>query len=317
MRRMITEHRARQAAPVGLFVAALCAATLCGCSSEEGDSGNNTSGGAGGSGGSAGSPSGNGVGGGGMGGSSSNAGASSTGGSGTGGSSTGGSGTGGAGTGGSGTGGASTGGTGGSSMGGSGGAGGQKSQLSFFVTSANPGEMGGNLGGLAGADAYCEQLAAAVGAGDREWRAYLSAAGMNAKDRIGMGPWTNAKGVVVATSVADLHSDSNKLGKENTLTEKGEILNGRGDNPNRHDILTGSNADGTAAAATCMNWTSNAATDVSGRVGHHDKDGGGEAPMSWNSAHDSRGCSIEALRGTGGDGRFYCFAADPPPAAAQ
>jgi hypothetical protein len=192
----------------------------------------------------------------------------------------------------------------------------QAPQLGFFITSAGPGN-GANLGGLAGADAHCQKLAAAAGAGSRTWRAYLSAtasgsqAAVNAKDRIGTGPWANAKGVVVATSVADLHSDANTLSKENSLTEKGEVVNGRGDTPNRHDILTGSQLDGTASAAagdsTCGNWTS--VGDGSALVGHHDRQGGGANPTSWNSAHGSKGCSQDNLRGTGGDGLFYCFAA--------
>jgi hypothetical protein len=192
----------------------------------------------------------------------------------------------------------------------------QAPQVGFFITSAGPGK-GADLGGLAGADAHCQKLAAAVGAGGRTWRAYLSttASGgqtaVNARDRIGSGPWTNAKGVTVATSVADLHSDNNKLSKENSLTEKGETVNGRGDTPNRHDILTGSTLDGTASKestdTTCVNWTSSG--EGSALVGHHDRIGGGSNPTSWNSAHPSKGCSQENLRGTGGDGLFYCFAA--------
>jgi len=189
----------------------------------------------------------------------------------------------------------------------------QGSGLSFFITSSNPGK-GGDLGGLAGADAHCAALAKAAGAPNREWRAYLSAAAadgkpaVNAKDRIGTGPWFNAKGVQVAASVADLHSDANKLSKENSLNEKGEVNNGRGDTPNRHDILTGTNLDGTAAAATCNNWTSSAA-DGGAQVGHHDRQGGGQNPTSWNSAHATPGCSIDKLRSVGGEGYFYCFAA--------
>lgn len=186
----------------------------------------------------------------------------------------------------------------------------QQSNMTFFITSAGPGN-GANLGGLDGADKHCQTLAAAAGAGNRTWRAYLSAGGakpVNAKDRIGPGPWTNAKGVQVASSVADLHSDANKLSKENSLTEKGEVVNGRGDTPNRHDILTGSNLDGTLAgdALTCNNWTSNA--DGSAHVGHHDRVGGGTNPSSWNFAHPSKGCSQDNLKATGGDGLFYCFA---------
>ena len=188
----------------------------------------------------------------------------------------------------------------------------QGNSLSFFITSTNPGK-GADLGGLAGADAHCAALAKAAGAGTRVWRAYLSTTGadgkpgVNAKDRIGAGPWFNVKGVQVAASVADLHSDNNKLSKENSLTEKGEVLNGRGDTPNMHDVLTGSNLDGTASTNTCNNWTSSA--EGSANVGHHDRQGGGANPTSWNNAHASKGCSIENLRGTGGDGRFYCFAA--------
>jgi len=191
----------------------------------------------------------------------------------------------------------------------------QTPQVGFFITSAGAGK-GADLGGLAGADAHCQKLAKAAGAGGRTWRAYLSttASGsqpaVNARDRIGSGPWTNAKGVTVATSVADLHSNNNKLSKENSLTEKGETVNGRGDSPNRHDILTGSTLDGTASKestdTTCANWTSSG--EGSALVGHHDRVGGGANPTSWNSAHPSKGCSQENLIGTGGDGLFYCFA---------
>jgi hypothetical protein len=183
--------------------------------------------------------------------------------------------------------------------------------MGFFITSVGSGN-GANFGGVEGADKHCQQLASAAGASGRTWRAYLSTGGakpVHAKDRIGAGPWTNAKGVTVATSVADLHSDANKLTKENSLTEKGEIVSGRGDTPNRHDILTGSNLDGTLAGdnLTCNNWTSSA--EGSAQVGHHDRTGGGQNPTSWNSAHASKGCSQENLRGTGGDGLIYCFAA--------
>ena len=185
----------------------------------------------------------------------------------------------------------------------------QANQMTFFITSTNPGK-GADLGGLAGADAHCAALAKAAGApATRVWRAYLSAEGTNAKDRIGSGPWFNAKGVQVAASVADLHSDNNKLSKENSLNEKGEVNNGRGDTPNRHDILTGSNLDGTAAAATCNNWTNGAQGGGGAQVGHHDRQGGGQNPTSWNSAHATPGCSIEELRKVGGEGFFYCFAA--------
>jgi hypothetical protein len=191
----------------------------------------------------------------------------------------------------------------------------QASSMTFFITSIGPGK-GADLGGLAGADTHCQRLATAAGAGSRTWHAYLSTSpangqpAVNAKDRIGAGPWVNAKGVQVAASVADLHSESNKLGKENSLTERGEVVNGRGDTPNKHDIMTGSQADGTAFTSgdnlTCQNWTSSG--DGAAQLGHHDRQGGGQAPTSWNSAHASRGCGLEALRGTGGDGLFYCFA---------
>jgi hypothetical protein len=187
--------------------------------------------------------------------------------------------------------------------------------MSFFITSTGPGN-GANLGGLAGADAHCAKLATAVGAGNRTWRAYLSLSAsanqkaVNARDRIGSGPWYNAKGERIAQNLDELHSDTNNLTKQTQLNEKGEMVNGRGDKPNRHDILTGSQADGTAFPAgadkTCGNWTS--AGEGSAQLGHHDRQGGGENPTSWNSAHGSRGCSQENLRGTGGDGLFYCFA---------
>ncbi len=190
----------------------------------------------------------------------------------------------------------------------------QTAPMSFFITSAGPGK-GAELGGLAGADRHCHALADAVGAGKLQWRAYLStlpqggAPAVNARDRIGRGPWFNAKGVKVAENVADLHSDNNKLTKQNSLTETGTVVNGRGDQPNMHDILTGSNLDGTAYTAegytNCGNWTSSG--EGSARVGHHDRVGGGDNPTSWNSAHNSRGCSQENLQSTGGNGLFYCF----------
>lgn len=190
--------------------------------------------------------------------------------------------------------------------------------MSFFITSAGPGD-GGNLGGLEGADAHCSKLASAAGAEDKEWHAYLSTSAtddqpaVNARDRIGDGPWHNAKGVKVAASVDDLHSDNNNLNKENSLDENGETVNGRGDEPNMHDILTGSQADGTAftdnANHTCSNWTSNG-SEGSAQLGHHDRQGGGPDPTSWNSAHGSQGCGQSDLQGTGGDGLFYCFADD-------
>ncbi len=188
--------------------------------------------------------------------------------------------------------------------------------MSFFITSVGSAN-GADLGGLAGADGHCQALAEAVGAGDLEWRAYLSTvnrdgtAAEHARDRIGSGPWYNAKGVMVAESVADLHSDNNKLSKENSLNEKGEVVNGRGDQPNRHDILTGSQLNGTAFTGddytNCGNWTSSG--EGSAQVGHHDRQGGGANPTSWNSAHGSRGCSQENLQSSGGNGLFYCFAA--------
>jgi hypothetical protein len=186
--------------------------------------------------------------------------------------------------------------------------------MSFFITSVGSGD-GANLGGLAGADRQCTTLAEAAGVTGKTWRAYLSAVArdgqpaQNARDRIGSGPWHNAKGELVARDVAHLHSDDNGLGKQGSLTERGEVVNGRGDTPNRHDILTGSNPDGTVAVdstdTTCGNWTSNA--DGSAMVGHHDKIGGGTRPTSWNSAHASRGCSQQNLIATGGNGLFYCF----------
>jgi hypothetical protein len=195
----------------------------------------------------------------------------------------------------------------------------QDSEMSFFITSVGPGN-GADLGGLEGADAYCQQLGDAAGAGGRTWRAYLStqeaggAAAENARDRIGEGPWQNAEGTVIAASLDELHGDNN-LDKSTALDENGEQVNGRGDDPNRHDILTGSQADGTAFPAgedhTCANWTSSG--EGSAMVGHHDRMGlRDDAPSkSWNSSHPSRGgCSQEALQGTGGDGLFYCFAAD-------
>jgi hypothetical protein len=182
--------------------------------------------------------------------------------------------------------------------------------MSFFITSASPGD-GANLGGLAGADAHCQSLAEAAGAGAKTWRAYLSTSTENARDRIGAGPWQNAKGEVIAASVDELHSDANKLTKETGLNEKGEVVNGRGDEPNRHDILTGSNADGTVAGdQTCGDWTLNGAEGAA-MLGHHDRMGPDTLPTatSWNAAHASRGgCSQDALKGTGGDGLIYCFA---------
>lgn len=184
--------------------------------------------------------------------------------------------------------------------------------MSFFVTSQNPGQ-GGNFGGIGGADAHCAALAEAAGTSGRTWRAYLSTGAEHARDRIGAGPWVNAAGVTIAESVDALHGDGNNVTKDTALSEMGEVVAGRGDKPNRHDILTGSNPDGTLAQGmTCEDWTSDAAEAV-GMVGHHDRMGLDEsdAARSWNSSHGSRGgCGLEALRGTGGDGLFYCFAVD-------
>ena len=188
----------------------------------------------------------------------------------------------------------------------------QSGQMNFFLTSAGSGD-GANLGGLQGADQICQDRAYAVGAGDLIWRAYLSTtgeSGENARDRIGDGPWYNYAGTMVAQDIDDLHSENNLLGKENSLTERGDQVNGRGDSPNMHDIITGSTMDGMASDAdgdtTCENWTSNSG-DGSALVGHHDRVGGGQNPTSWNSAHASRGCGQEDLQGTGGNGFFYCF----------
>ncbi|MDP2298742.1 MAG: lectin [Pseudolabrys sp.] len=195
----------------------------------------------------------------------------------------------------------------------------QQAAMTFFVTSAGPGK-GADLGGLAGADAHCQTLAASAGAGAKTWRAYLSTQGAgaaNARDRIGKGPWVNAKGATIAKDVADLHG-ANNLTKQTALSEKGDVINGRGDTPNRHDILTGSQPDGTAFPPdkdmTCKNWTSS--TEGAAMVGHHDRQGLNTEPpaLSWNSSHPSRGpgggCAQTDLRGTGGDGLLYCFAAN-------
>jgi hypothetical protein len=200
----------------------------------------------------------------------------------------------------------------------------QSGPMGFFITSVGSGK-GADLGGLAGADAHCQKLAAAAGAGSRTWRAYLSAPGafpsanapgvasVNARDRIGTGPWFNAKGALIARDLAHLHNGNN-ISKDTALDEKGNVVKGRGDNPNEHDMLTGSRADGTAFApqtdTTCKAWTSS--TEGSAIVGHHDRIG----PLpenwakSWNFSHQSAGCSQEALVRTGGAGRFYCFAAN-------
>ena len=182
--------------------------------------------------------------------------------------------------------------------------------MSFFITSVGLGK-GANLGGLDGADAHCASLAEAAGVTGKTWRAYLSTSTVDAKDRIGSGPWYNAKGEKIADDVASLHGAANKITKETGLTEKGEPVPGRGETPNRHDILTGSNADGTKIAdQTCGDWTLEGAEGAA-MVGHHDRMGLNDNPpaKSWNSSHPSRGgCSQEALIGTGGDGFFYCFA---------
>jgi hypothetical protein len=189
--------------------------------------------------------------------------------------------------------------------------------MSFFITSVGVGN-GGNLGGLAGADAHCAQLAAAAGSTGKTWRAYLSVSGesaVNARDRIGKGPWHNAKGEQVAASVEELHGEKNNLTATSALDEKGNLVPGRerADKsvPNEHDIITGSSLEGTALGAdpdrTCKNW---AATEGTAQVGHFDRTGGGQAPTSWNSAHATPGCDQASFKKVGGAGRFYCFAAD-------
>ena len=193
----------------------------------------------------------------------------------------------------------------------------QQSTMSFFVTSVGSGK-GGDLGGIAGADQHCQMLAQAAGTGSKTWRAYLSTQGpgaVNARDRIARGPWVNAKGAVIAQDVAELHG-ANNLTKQTALTEKGAVVNGRGDTPNMHDVLTGSQPDGTAFAGaddrTCGNWTKSG--QGAAMVGHSDRTGLDEsAPAkSWNSSHPSRGpgggCSQDDLKSTGGAGLFYCFA---------
>ena len=186
----------------------------------------------------------------------------------------------------------------------------QDATMSFFVTSVGSGK-GADLGGLKGADAHCASLAEATGVAGKTWAAYLSTSDTDARDRIGKGPWVNAKGVKIADDVASLHSDANAISKQTALDEKGEVVNGRGDKPNRHDVLTGSKPDGTKIAdQTCGDWTMSGAEGVA-MMGHHDRTGLDEsaAAKSWNSSHASRGgCSQEALKGTGGDGLFYCFA---------
>jgi len=186
----------------------------------------------------------------------------------------------------------------------------QDAAMSFFVTSAGTGK-GGDLGGLKGADAHCSSLAEAAGVTGKTWAAYLSTSDIDARDRIGKGPWVNAKGIKIADDVASLHSDANAISKQTALNEKGEVVNGRGDKPNRHDMLTGSKPDGTRIAdQTCGDWTLSGAEGMA-IMGHHDRTGldDSTAAKSWNSSHASRGgCSQEALKGTGGDGLFYCFA---------
>lgn len=188
----------------------------------------------------------------------------------------------------------------------------QDTSMSFFVTSQGLGK-GANLGGLAGADAHCQSLAEAAGSSGKTWHAYLSTSDTDARDRIGQGPWFNAKGEKIAEDVASLHGDANGITKQTALDEKGTVINGRGDQPNRHDILTGSMPDGTKAAdQSCGDWSMDGA-DGAAMMGHHDRMGldDSAAAKSWNSSHASRGgCSQNALKGTGGDGLFYCFAAN-------
>ena len=186
--------------------------------------------------------------------------------------------------------------------------------MSFFITSVGLGK-GGDLGGLEGADRHCQSLAQAVGAGNKTWRVYLSTQGpsaVNAKDRIGNGPWFNAKGVQIAANIADLHSDNNKISKETALDEKGMMVKGRFDTPIQHDMLTGTQHDGTAVPgsedATCGNWTSSADGQGSAMVGHHDLTGNTQGPNFWNYSHKTPGCAPANLQRVGGAGLFYCFA---------
>jgi hypothetical protein len=200
---------------------------------------------------------------------------------------------------------------------------GGKNELGFFITSSGPGK-GGDLGGVEGADRHCQSLAAAAGAGHRTWRAYLSTQGkeladpnvVHARDRIGTGPWYNAKGVRIANNVKDLHSTRSNVNKETALDERGRLVNGRTDKPNKHDILTGSRADGTAHPPagrfpdmTCGNWT-RGGPEGSAMTGHHDRAGPNDHAWatSWNMAHPTIGCTQDLIRKTGGDGLFYCFA---------
>lgn len=191
-----------------------------------------------------------------------------------------------------------------------------RNPMTFFVTSTGTGK-GADLGGLTGADRHCQSLAQSAGAGNRTWRAYLSSSGagaqaVNARDRIGRGPWQNAKGVVIARDVNDLHSANNNLSKQNSLSEKGEVIPGRGDPVNMHDALTGSSPDGRALPGdmTCSNWTSSSAGTA--MLGHIDRMGlrDDEPSKSWNSSHPSKGCSQDNLKSTGGAGLLYCFAAN-------
>ena len=193
----------------------------------------------------------------------------------------------------------------------------EEDAMSFFITSVGSGD-GADLGGLRGADRHCRSLARAAGSRGKTWRAYLSAhetansPRVNARERIGFGPWYNAVGVEVASTLNNLHSDYMQLGKENSLTENGDSVNGRSDSPNEHDILTGSSLSGRliddGSNHTCNNWTSS--DEGSAQVGHFDRTGGGANPTSWNSAHGSRGCGQADLVATGGAGYFYCFAND-------
>jgi hypothetical protein len=190
----------------------------------------------------------------------------------------------------------------------------QQNVMSFFITSVGLGK-GADLSGLAGADGHCQALARAVGAGTKTWHAYLSTQGtgsVNAKDRIGAGPWFNAKGEQLAANVAELHGDRNKINKETALNEKGLVVNGRADMPNQHDMLTGTQHDGTAVPgsddATCSNWTSSTEGQGSAVVGHHDLTGNTNGPNFWNYSHKTPGCAQANLQRVGGAGLFYCFA---------
>jgi hypothetical protein len=193
----------------------------------------------------------------------------------------------------------------------------QQNEMSFFITSVGSGN-GADLGGLADADAHCQALAEDAGSSGKTWRAYLSAhatarmPAVDARKRIGFGPWYNAEGVEIASNVNNLHGPNNNLNKQTGLTEDGNMVNGRGDSPNQHDILTGSTLDGRevedGSNHTCNNWTSSG--QGTAQVGHFDRTGGGANPTSWNSAHGSRGCSQSDLVGTGGNGYYYCFAID-------